>query len=96
MITRSLSRLRLGGGVRRSPERGRGTRASFSRTRGAGRLGPMRGIGNKRRGMTVANNYWSSTSNDPNNAWNVNFNNGNANNDNKNNNNYVRAVRTGS
>ena len=98
MITRSLSRLRLGGGVRRSPERGRGTRASFSRTCGAGRLGPMRGIGNKRRGMTAANNYWSATTNatNPNNAWNVNFNDGNSNNDNKTNNNYVRAVRGGS
>ena len=97
MITRSLSRLRLGGGARWSPERGRGTRASCSRTSGAGRLGPMRGIGNKRRGMTVANNYWSATTNatNPNNAWNVNFNNGNVN-DNKDNNNYVRAVRAGS
>ena len=98
MITRSLSRLRLGGGARRSPERGRGRRASFSRTSGAGRLDPMRGIGNKRRGMTVANNYWSATTNatNPNNAWNVNFNNGNVNDNNKNNNNYVRAVRAGS
>jgi len=34
--------------------------------------------------------------NNPNNAWNVNFNNGNVNNDNKNNPNYVRAVRGGS
>ncbi len=41
--------------------------------------------------------YWSSTSNanNPNNAWNVNFNNGNVNNNNKTNNNYVRAVRGG-
>jgi hypothetical protein len=58
----------------------------------------MRGIGSKWRGMTVANNYWSATTNadNPNNAWNVNFNNGNVNNDNKDNNNYVRAVRAGS
>ena len=39
--------------------------------------------------------YWSSSTNvnNPNNAWNVNFNNGNVNNDNKTNDNYVRAVR---
>ena len=39
--------------------------------------------------------YWSSTSNadNPDNAWNVNFNNGNVNNDDKDNDNYVRAVR---
>jgi len=48
--------------------------------------------------MTAANNYWSATTNanNPNNAWNVNFNDGNVNNDNKNNDNYVRAVRAGS
>jgi hypothetical protein len=41
--------------------------------------------------------YWSATTNagNPNNAWNVNFNNGNVNNENKTNNNYVRAVRSG-
>ncbi len=39
------------------------------------------------------NNYWSSTENDNNNAWNQNFNNGNQNNNNKNNTNYVRAIR---
>lgn len=46
----------------------------------------------------VASNYWSSTTNanNPNNAWNVNFNNGNVNNDNKTNNNFVTAVRGGS
>lgn len=40
-------------------------------------------------------NYWSSSSlaSNPDNAWNVNFNNGNVNNDNKNNANYARAVR---
>ena len=71
---------------------------SFSRLRGAGHPGPMRRIGNKWSGMTVANNYWSATTNatNPTNAWNVNFNNGNVNNDNKNNTNYVRAVRAGS
>lgn len=44
---------------------------------------------------TVPNNYWSGStiSANPNNAWNVNFNNGDVNNNNKTNNNYVRAVR---
>jgi len=41
----------------------------------------------------VENNYWSSTENDTNNAWNQNFNNGNQNNNNKNNTLAVRAVR---
>ncbi|MGH2668285.1 MAG: DUF1566 domain-containing protein, partial [bacterium] len=47
---------------------------------------------------TAASNYWSSTSNanNPNNAWNVNFNNGNVNANDKNNNLHVRAVRGGS
>jgi len=47
---------------------------------------------------TVSNFYWSSTTNEnnPNNAWNVNFNDGNVNANNKTNNNYVRAVRGGS
>ena len=58
----------------------------------------MQRIGSKRRGTTVANNYWSATTNasNPNNAWNVNFDNGNANDNDKNNDNYVRAVRAGS
>lgn len=45
--------------------------------------------------QTVANNYWSSSTNvnNTNNAWNVNFNNGNVNNNDKTNNNYVRCVR---
>ena len=44
-----------------------------------------------------ANNYWSSTSytNNTNNAWNVNMNDGNVNNNNKTNNNYVWPVRAG-
>jgi hypothetical protein len=47
--------------------------------------------------VTVANNYWSSSTYVPNttNAWNVNFNNGNTNADNKTNDNYVRLVRGG-
>lgn len=47
----------------------------------------------KRCGGFAANNYWSSSENNANNAWKQNFNNGNQNNDNKNNTNYVRAVR---
>lgn len=41
--------------------------------------------------------FWSSSANanNPNNAWNVNFNNGNVNNNNKNNANQVRLVRGG-
>ena len=39
-----------------------------------------------------ATNHWSSTENNQNNAWNVNFNNGNTNNNNKYNSNVVRAV----
>lgn len=54
--------------------------------------------GNKRRGQARSSNYWSSSTyqNNPNNAWNVNFNNGNVNNNNKTNNKFVRAVRSGS
>lgn len=40
----------------------------------------------------TASNHWSSTENNTNNAWNVNFSSGNTNNNNKNNNNVVRAV----
>ena|GEM_PF-2553694 len=45
--------------------------------------------------LSVANNYWTSSTNAGNtsNAWNVNFNNGNTNNNGKSNNNYVRCVR---
>jgi hypothetical protein len=44
-----------------------------------------------------SNNYWSSTTYapNPNNAWNVNLNNGNVNNNNKTNSNYVWPVRGG-
>ena len=43
---------------------------------------------------TVPNNYWSATTyaDNPNNAWNVNFNNGNANNNNKTNDNRFRIA----
>lgn len=48
---------------------------------------------NKRIAHAVASsNYWSSTENSANNAWNVNFGGTNSNNNNKNNSNYVRAV----
>ena len=58
-----------------------------------GRTGPSSG----RTDWAVSNNYWSSSTNvnNPDNAWNVNFNNGNVNNDNKTNDNYARAVRSG-
>ena len=49
-----------------------------------------------RRGTPISGTRpWSSSSNEdnPNNAWNVNFNNGNVNNNNKDNNNNVRCVR---
>ena len=44
-----------------------------------------------------SNNYWSSSSNanNPDNAWNVNFNNGNAKNNNRSNDQHVRLVRGG-
>jgi len=47
--------------------------------------------------MCRSSNYWSSSTNanNPDNAWNVNFNNGNVNNNNKTNDNYVRCVRGG-
>jgi len=86
-----------GGAKRRGPETGRGTRAchpaaakACARVRPPGR--------EQAAGSTVSNNYWSSSTyqNNPNNAWNVNFNDGNVNNDNKTNTNYVRAVRGGS
>lgn len=43
-------------------------------------------------GGNNSGNFWSSTENNADNAWNMNFNNGNANNNNKTNNNRVRAV----
>jgi hypothetical protein len=48
-------------------------------------------------GTTASDNDWSSTTyrNNPNNAWNVNFNDGNVNANNKNNNLFARAVRGG-
>ena len=52
---------------------------------------------NEQKRWTQSDNYWSSTTNadNPDNAWNVNFNNGNVNNNDKTNTNYVRAVRGG-
>ena len=95
MITRSLSRLHEGA-KRRSPGRGRGTRASSPAAAGPGAR--VRHRREQAEGATAASNYWSSSTNanNPTNAWNVNFNNGNVNNDDKRNNNFVRAVRGGS
>lgn len=44
-------------------------------------------------GGFASDNYWSSSQNNTNNAWNQNFDNGNQNNDNKNNTLQVRPVR---
>lgn len=44
-------------------------------------------------GGFASDNYWSSSENDNNNAWNQNFGNGNQNNNNKDNNKRVRLVR---
>lgn len=64
-----------------------------ARVRGAAPVGPREQVER----VIAATNYWSSTSNasNPNNAWNVNFNNGNVNNNNKSNDKRVRAVRGG-
>jgi len=61
------------------------------------RWGPVRGPRSGRVFGAFSAWYWSSTSNanNPNNAWNVNFNDGNVNNNDKDNDNYVRAVRGG-
>lgn len=52
-------------------------------------------VSQKLHNSTESDNYWSSTTyiDNPNNAWNVNFNDGNTNNDDKTNPNYVRCVR---
>jgi len=65
-------------------------------SRGSG-AGEKRGRASRAFSGVQSNNYWSSTTNanNPNNAWNVNLNNGNVNNDNKNNTNYVWPVRGG-
>ena len=60
---------------------GRMTNAAFEK----GRL-----VKNKVLSAYAASNYWSSSENNTNNAWNVNFNSGNVNNNNKYNSNYVR------
>jgi hypothetical protein len=111
MITRSLfyqrPRRKLPAGQRRSPVVGPRHKDVFLRCGGARCPGPSLGtLGatrDERRAreqterVTQSNNYWSATSYvpNPNNAWNVNFNNGNINNNNKTNDNYVRAVRGG-
>jgi len=62
-----------------------------------GRWGPDRGQEVGGQDGAISSWYWSSSTNDnwPDNAWNVNFNDGNDNNDDKDNSNYVRAVRSG-
>ena len=98
VTTGSLSR--LSEAMANPPCAGRGARRSSPVTAGPGRR--VRGLAvcelreQAERAMQVSN-YWSSSSlaSNPNNAWNVNFNNGNVDNDNKNNNNHARAVRSG-
>ena len=92
-----------GAGQRRSPVAGPRHKGIFPRCGGARNPGPSfaRGAsfgGEQAARVTQSNNYWSSTTyqNNPDNAWNVNFNDGNVNANNKSNNNYVRAVRGGS
>jgi len=106
MITRSLShrrlRLILPSGERRSPVAGPRHKGAFP-TRGWARRSDSSFAraasyrGDQAERATASSNYWSSTTNanNPNNAWNVNFNNGNVNNDNKTNDKHVRAVRGG-
>ena len=78
-----------GGPSDRLPETGFLTKTRFLTTDLAGKVDGLYGV--------QSNNYWSSTSNadNPNNAWNVNLNDGNADNDHKNNDNYVWPVRGG-
>ena len=87
-------------------EAGMSMQAFVPRLRGSAAGGPGRLTKSERREKRTdfmrvsgveSNNYWSSTTNadNPDNAWNVNLNNGNVNNDNKDNNNYVWPVRGG-
>lgn len=106
MITRSLSYRRPRShppfGQCRRPVAGPKHKGPFPTCGWARCLGPSfaRGAsfgGEQTERATAPNNYWSATTyaDNPDNAWNVNFNNGNANNDNKTNDKYVRAVRGG-
>ncbi len=98
MITGSPSRLAQGrGGDPPGPDWGPRPKGVFPRHGGARRPGPHRRVREQAEGETASSNYWSATSNanNPDNAWNVNFNNGNVNNDNKSNPKHVRAVRSG-
>jgi hypothetical protein len=94
VITGSPSRLERGDPP--GLDRERRPKGVFPRFGGARRPGPHRRVREQAAGETASSNYWSATSNanNPNNAWNVNFNNGNVNNNNKNNDNHVRAVRS--
>lgn len=93
-----LTGVRTRGANRRGPGTGRGTRARSPAAAGPGARFWPRGGQAQATGSTQSNNYWSSSTyqNNPQNAWNVNFNDGNVNANNKTNNNYVRAVRGGS
>ncbi len=86
--------LRRAGGARASSPATAGPVARIRKRAGT----PVRAREQTERESTLSNNYWSSSTyvNNPQNAWNVNFNNGNVNANNKTNNNYVRAVRGGS
>jgi len=86
MIMRSLSHPRVGCNGE-GLEMARATRAVFPRLGGARRPGPrtahacMEAPRGKAERATVPSNYWSSSTyvNNPQNAWNVNFNDGNTN-----------------
>jgi hypothetical protein len=100
MITRSLSRLATGercGSV--MEPRHKGVFPCHGRARRPGPcVGHCAGSWEQVERASAAANYWSSTSNanNPNNAWNVNFNNGNVLANDTNNNLHARAVRGGS
>lgn len=109
MITRSLTLLRprpcLPAGERQRPVVGPRHKAAFPCSGTAtladlpasNRHGELTHEREQVARATASNNYWSSSTyrNNPNNAWNVNFNDGNVNADNKNNGYRVRAVRGG-
>ena len=101
MNTRSLFRLPMRRKLRQAsaeaPREGLGTRASSPAP--AGPVARVRtSVREQAKRAKASSDYWSSTTyaNNPNNAWNVNFNDGNVNNNDKNNALYVRAVRGGS
>jgi hypothetical protein len=100
VITRSLSRLRSGERQSSVAEpRHKGIFLPMDRSQLPGSVHSFtESVQEQAERVCAASNYWSSTTNanNPNNAWNVNFNNGNVNNNNKTNNNFVLPVRGGS